>query len=145
MTGKTNRKLVRQPLAKAPVPGEAMGSDSHPGHHNLPADGGFLFCRGEVKKTVKQLVDEINAAKIYAAPWVDEEIDLDGAIRVAGQDLEEHRWYVVGTVVFQKNNEFFGVRGPVSLKSESMGFRDVEMECVAFEMEQVPSVTYKKK
>ena len=96
-------------------------------------------------KTAKEWVDQINAAGILSPHDVE---DMDGAKEVAEittLDREEHRWYVLGTVVFRVVDEFFGVRGPVGLKSESMTLADVEYDCVAFEMVEVPSVTYKRK
>ena len=96
-------------------------------------------------KTAKEFVDKINSAGLLAANRPEKLVEMDGATEVATLDLEEHRWYVLGTVVFRVGDEFFGVRGPVSLKSESMGWDDVGQECEAFEMEQVPSVTYTRK
>jgi hypothetical protein len=92
-------------------------------------------------KTAKECVDEINAAN-FSTPH---EVEIDGASEVTRQDLDEHRWYVLGTMVFKVGDEFFGVRGPISLKSEGMMWSDVDFKCEAFEMEQVPSVTYKRK
>ena len=96
-------------------------------------------------KTAKELVEEINELKACSPHWIEDELDLDGAKVVATQDQDEHRWYVIGTVVYHIGGEFFGVSGPISLKSESMGYDDVEISCFAFEMEAVPSVTYKAK
>ena len=96
-------------------------------------------------KTAKELVDQINAAKINTPHDVSDVIEMDGVSKVATLDLDEHRWYIVGTMVFKVGDEFFGVCGPVSLLSESMGFDDIGWECVAFEMEEVQSVTYKQK
>ena len=96
-------------------------------------------------KTAKEWVDQINAASFWSPHSISDEIEMVGVTELMTIDLEEHRWYVVGTVVFQVGNEYFGVRGPVSLKSEEMRFSDVEWKSEAFEMEQVPSVTYKRK
>jgi len=96
-------------------------------------------------KTAAELVDEINQAGLCSPHFCEDEIDFAGVKKVATLNLDEHRWYVVGTMVYKVGDEFFGVRGPVSLKSESMGYDDVEQTCVAFEMEAVPSVTYKRK
>ena len=96
-------------------------------------------------KTARQTVDLINATSICSPHWVEDEVDMGNAVKVATIDLDEHRWYVIGTVVFKIGEEFFGVRGPVSLKSESMGFNDLDEGCEAFEMEEVPSVTYQRK
>jgi hypothetical protein len=96
-------------------------------------------------KTAKELVDQINTAGIRAPYEVEDMYSMDGVTEVTTLNRDEHRWYVLGTVVFKIGDEFFGVHGPVSLKSESMGWDDVGMKCEAFEMEQVPSVTYKRK
>jgi len=74
-----------------------------------------------------------------------EEIDMDGVTEVETIDPEEHRWFTIGTVVFKVGNEFFGVRGAVTLQGEAMTWGDTGEKCDAFEMEQVPSVTYKRK
>ena len=96
-------------------------------------------------KTIKELIDQINEARLDTPHKVEDIIDMDGIEVVTTVDTDEHRWYVNGTVVFKAGNEFFGVRGPVSLKSESSSWADICAECEAFEMEQVPSVTYRKK
>lgn len=96
-------------------------------------------------KTAKELVDQINDAGILTPHEVEDMECADGVTDVTTLNLDEHRWYVLGTVVFKVGDEFFGVRGPVSLKSESMDWDDVGTKCKAFEMEQVPSVTYKRK
>lgn len=104
--------------------------------------------------TAKELVEMINAEKIIVH-WAIEDIpgiNMKDITKITTIDTDEHRWYVVGTVVYQVGDEFFGVQGPVRLKSESMEWCDVgfpceafEMECVPFEMECVPSVTYIRK
>jgi hypothetical protein len=96
-------------------------------------------------KSVVELVKEINGSGVCTPHWVVEEVDFGDAKEVATIDMDEHRWYVVGTVVYSVGDEFIGVRGPVSLKSESMGYDDTGVGCEAFEMEAVPSVTYKRK
>ena len=97
------------------------------------------------KVKASALVDKINSAQINSPHFVDEVIDMDGVTEIETIDLDEHRWYVVGTIVFKVGEEFFGVSGAVSLKSESMGYSDCGVECTAFEMEQIPSVTYRAK
>jgi len=96
-------------------------------------------------KTTKELIAEINVATFSSPHFVEDEVDLGGAEKVATIDRDEHRWYTLGTIVFKASDGFFGVHGPIQLKSESMGYSDIEFGCVAFEMEEVPSVTYRKK
>lgn len=96
-------------------------------------------------KTAKELVDQINAAGISDPSKVEDMDNMDGVTEVETLNRDEHRWYVLGTVVFKVGDEYFGVRGPVGLKSESMGYDDVGFKCEAFEMERIPSVTYRRK
>lgn len=93
----------------------------------------------------KELIDKINTANIYTPHAIEDEIDMNGVVEITRINIDEHRWYVLATVVFKVGDEFFGVHGPVSLKSETMGWDDVGFKCEAFEMEQVPAVTYKRK
>lgn len=97
------------------------------------------------KLSVSEMVDKINSASIASPHFVDEVIDMEGVSKIGTIDLDEHRWYVVGTIVFKVGEEFFGVAGPVSLKSEDMDYSDCGAGCRAFEMEQIPSVTYRAK
>ena len=97
------------------------------------------------KISTSELVDKINSANIASPHFVDEVIDMDGVTKIETIDLDEHRWYVVGTIVFKVGEEFFGVSWAGSLKSESMDYSDCGIECTAFEMEEVPSVTYRSK
>jgi len=96
-------------------------------------------------KTARELVAELNASKVYCAGAVGGELDMDSVAEVETIDRDEHRWYTLGTVVYRVGDEFFGVRGLVSLRSDSAQWEDIGLTCIAFEMEQVPSVTYRKK
>ena len=100
--------------------------------------------------TAQEIVDQINSMELSSPgsledTMVDVGFDMDGVTEVAKLSYDEHRWYVLATVVFQVGDEFFGVRGPVSLKSERMGFEDVSFRCKAFLMDAVPSVTYQRR
>lgn len=96
-------------------------------------------------KTAKECVEQINAVKVVSPVDVEDLLADDDVQEVTTINRDEHRWYWLGTVVFKVGHEFFGVRGVTNLKSESMGFSDTGEKCEAFEMEQVPSVTYKRK
>lgn len=94
---------------------------------------------------MKELIDQINAAEICSPLWLDDEVNMTGTTEMCTIDLYEHRWYTLGTVVFKLGEEFFGVRGPVSIKSEQSSYDDIGYKCVAFPMKQIPSVTYRRK
>jgi|AACY02.16.fsa_nt_gi hypothetical protein len=93
---------------------------------------------------VEELVEMVNSLGLTSPLWVDD-IIKEPPEEVSKVDFDEHRWYVVATVVFRVDDGFVGIRGPVGLKSEMMGFDDVGMECKAFEMEEVSTVTYREK
>ena len=95
--------------------------------------------------TAQEIVDQINTLEIWSPAMLEDEIDMNGVTEVGQVERDEHRWYHLATVVFQVGSEFFGVRGPVSLKTERMGFEDVSFRCTAFLMDAVPSVTYKRR
>lgn len=96
-------------------------------------------------KTVKEIVAAINDAKTSDPYEIEDIIGYTGAIELETLNRDEHRWYVLGTTVYKLGEEFFGVRGVVGLKSERMSYSDVCVDYVAFEMEAVPSVTYRCK
>ena len=100
--------------------------------------------------TAQEIVDQINSMDLWS-PGILEDVLADAGFdrgfvtEVAKLSYDEHRWYTLATVVFQVGSEFFGVRGPVTLKSEYMGYEDVGFRCSAFLMDAVPSVTYKRR
>lgn len=91
------------------------------------------------------MIDEINAAQLDSPHWIEDEFPQLGEPVVKELNPDEHRWYIVSTMVFEFAGAYIGVCGPTSLKSESMSYCDVGMPCQAFEMEQVQAVTYRKK
>lgn len=96
-------------------------------------------------KTIKEIIEQINAAKLDTPYYVEDLDCMQDAKELDTIDLDEHRWFTNGTVVYQLGDEFFGVFGPVHINSESMYWSDCGCIARAFEMEQVPSVTYKRK
>ena len=96
-------------------------------------------------KTVKEIINEINEAKICTPHAIDDVVDISGVEQVDTIDPIEHRWYITETVVYKIGDEFFGVRGPTRLKSESMSYSDTSATCGAFEMVKVPSFTFMPK
>ena len=91
------------------------------------------------------IIKEINEAKCYSVHEM-EGCDLfyveNPAPTKDNLDVDKHRWYEISTSVYKIGEWFLGVRGVSDLFSESMGYDDCCVETVAFEMEEVPSVTY---
>lgn len=96
---------------------------------------------------MNNLIKQINELKIVGLPWVaDEEVsEILGKPVATGLNRDERRWYVLSTDVYKVGESFIGLHGVSGLKSESMGFDDVGIPVEAFEMEAVPSVTYRAK
>lgn len=98
----------------------------------------------ENKMTAREIADKVRS--LPASDIFDEVEKILHAREIDTIDHEEHRWYVEATKVYKVGDEYLGVNGPVRLKSESMMWSDLDdVECDAFEMEAVPSITYKKK
>jgi len=92
-------------------------------------------------KTTNEIIEAINNATLSSPHWIDEEFPELGN-SIAEVDEDEHRWYTVKTCVFRYGDDYIGVTGPTSLKSESMGYEDAGVECIAFEMKQIQAVSY---
>lgn len=93
---------------------------------------------------IADLIAEINDAKYPAVHQARQRLP-EGASFCAEIDHDEHRWYILATYVYKVGNSYIGLSGLVSLKSESMSWGDAMIEVEAFEMEAVPSVTYRAK
>lgn len=105
----------------------------------------------ESTRTYKCYLEEIekdNCEYPYSI-WDAEDIlfDLDKNLEgVASElDFDEHRWYIITTNVYKCEDEFVGIRGVSSLKSEMMSYGDCAKHVEIFECEEVPTVTYKRK
>ena len=93
----------------------------------------------------EELIKQINEAKIVSVHHLEDDFPHVEWKSIATLGHDEHRWYVIATEVYKVGGTFIGVSGLVSLKSESMSWSDADVMCEAFEMEEVQSVTYKKK
>jgi hypothetical protein len=96
-------------------------------------------------KTAKEWVYDINTGDFDSPHSIGDKLDMSSVTEVTVIDRDSHRWYTLGTMVFKVGDEFFGVRGAVDMKSEEASWSDLGIKSEAFEMEQVPSVTYKRK
>ncbi len=94
---------------------------------------------------ITERINKINKLDFPSPRYLEDEMDISDMEQVSTVDMDEHRWYTIATVVYEFDGGFIGVRGPVSLKSEQMGYDDIGSSCCAFEMYPVSTVTYKKK
>ncbi len=59
-------------------------------------------------------------------------------------DLDEHRHYEKETIVYKCEDWFVGIHGVSKLYSEESSYEDIGENCTAFEMKEVPTVTYQR-
>jgi hypothetical protein len=94
---------------------------------------------------MKELIAKLNALKIvendglpYDLPQevVDKYPGLKDTI-AEGIDPDEHRWYVLTTSVYEVSGAYIGVRVVETIKSESMGRKDVHNILNFFPMKKV--------
>lgn len=101
----------------------------------------------------KELVEYLNNLKILQTSSWDENIPeeiwdnyFENSITVASElDIDKHRWYELSTEVIKINDGFIGVRSITNMYSEQSSYIDMYYTLEFFEMEEIPSVTYKKK
>lgn len=103
-------------------------------------------------KTNKELVEYLNSLKIIQKSSWDEDIPEDiyteyfeGSQTVESElDVDKHRWYETSTEVLKMNGGFIGVNSVTDTFSEQSEIGDMFHTIEFFEMEEIPSVTYKK-
>lgn len=94
--------------------------------------------------TVKEFINIIDKRNFYHLDYV-EDIEGDFEQVACRLDLDEHRWYSIATDVYKLEDGFVGVRGLYQMFNEMNIPTDFDIVCYAFEMEEVPTVTYKRK
>lgn len=99
--------------------------------------------------TTEEIINAIESGECDSYNTYDA-IDLaesKGAIIVQKNlDIDKYRWFEVSTTVLKSpDNVLFGIRGVTQLYSESMDYSDCDKYVEAFLMEEVQTVTYKRK
>lgn len=90
----------------------------------------------------EELINKINEAHCMSL-WQAEDIIPIEIRKVAdGLRLDEHRWYSTAIDVYEVEDGFVGVWGAYQSFSECQSWNDIGVECVAFGMKQVQTVTY---
>lgn len=96
----------------------------------------------KVKELIQLIHDEQPLYNVYQA---DDIIGGKAKMVASNLNLDNYRWYTQGTNVYECEDGYVGVTGPCELYSETMNWRDLEMDCIAKEYIAVPTVTYKEK
>lgn len=102
----------------------------------------------------KELIDLI-ASKypIYSLCEVDDLIK-DKVKKVSNQQdskkiyinkVNESKWYIVATNVYQCDDGYVGITGPCQLYNEQIAWKDINFPCEAFEYDEVYSISYVRK
>lgn len=82
----------------------------------------------------------------YSLFDINELLEEHGLYRVAkGINMDQFRWYSTAIDVYKCTDGFIGVSGLFQSFSEMQSASDCNVICEVFEMEQVPTVTYKVK
>lgn len=101
--------------------------------------------REKFEKIIKE-INESEAESIHSVEDVcDSFYEAKPQLLKSDLDKDEHRWYEITTSVYKVGEWFLGIRGASKLYSESSDWSDLMVDTVAFEMEEIPSVTYKEK
>ena len=101
----------------------------------------------------KELVELLNSLKILqTSDWEEsipekiwDEYFVDSKTVVSGLDVDKYRWHELSTEVLRINDGFIGVRSITTMYSEQSSYGDIFHHLEFFEMEEIPSFTYKKK
>ena len=104
---------------------------------------------GDNMNTIERIIEQINNSSVLHSP--DHEEFKDNGIDWPDDVVEEidiinflwHGQFIIATMVYQIGDRFLGVQGPIQVLSESMDLSDYGEPVEAFEMEAVPSVTYR--
>ena len=101
----------------------------------------------------KELVELLNGLKItQISHWVDcipteiyKEYFVGTEVVGVNLDIDKHRWYELSTDVVKLNAGFIGIRSITNMYSEQSSYDDMSYTLEFFEMEEIPSFTYKRK
>ena len=100
------------------------------------------------REKFERIIQEINEAKAESIYQVEDICDSfsKATPQLLEKDLDkdEHRWYEITTSVYKIGEWFLGIRGASKMYSESGDWSDLMVDTIAFEMEEVPSVTYRE-
>lgn len=94
--------------------------------------------------TVKEFIQKVEEKNFYCLGDIE---DIKGDYKCVSehQDLDQHHWYSTAINVYKVEDGFVGVWGLFQIFPECENPYDFEIACEAFEMKEIPSVTYVEK
>lgn len=98
-------------------------------------------------KTVEEVMNFV-AENTFLSVWDAEDeisaLDKDLKIVARGLDEDKHRWYSLATTVYKCSDGYVGVKGGYQSYSEGQDWSDINVDCEAFPMKEVTTVTYER-
>lgn len=92
---------------------------------------------------VKEFIQAIEDDEFFSLREVDT-IEGDYTRVASNLDVSQHRWYSTAMNVYKLEDGFVGVWGLFQIFYEMNVASDFDIVCEAFEVEEVPSVKYKR-
>ncbi len=77
--------------------------------------------------------------------WDNYFMKFDYKILKSDIDRDEHRWYVISTIVVEILDGLLGIRAVTDLLSETMDYESCYHTLEFFEMKEINVISYKKK
>lgn len=94
---------------------------------------------------LKEAIERINnSEELYYIDDAESIIDYEKQL-VSNIDINRHRWYETSTSYFQLEDGILGIEGLSNVYSEYMLASDCDVNCYAFEGEEIKTVSYKPK
>lgn len=102
---------------------------------------------------LQELISKINSLNLTQTDYPDEQSfgeEIDNELEKldfidSGLDVDKHRWYETSITVYKHEEGFMGIRFVTDQFSEQSSMGDHFWTLKAFEMEEVKTVTYRKK
>ena len=101
------------------------------------------------REKFEEIMREVNDAKVHSLSDVDYKCkswsEAKPVCIAEWLDIEENDSYQIKTKVYKIGDWFVGIRGIHNVVDNDLYGGDFKIQTIAFEMEQVPSITYIKK
>ena len=94
---------------------------------------------------LKEAIERINnSEELYYIDDAESIIDYEKQL-ASNIDINRHRWYETAISYFQLEDGILGIEGLSNVYSELMLASDCDVNCYAFEGEEIKTVSYKPK
>lgn len=94
---------------------------------------------------VQKAIKKIEEGRFYSVFEAEELLDGDAKLVKSDLGIDERRWYIISTKVYQLEDGYIGITGVTSLKSEAMMFSDCDVITQAEEYEEFTTISYRCK